>query len=202
MTEPNNNDVTGHLLDEAPIDFFADIGAEASQDSLQRLTDLCATASGFAKEVDRLTIELAEEQEKYKAIVRVALPELMAELNMLEFKLADGSVCSILPKVNASISEANKPQAYQWLEENNFDGIIKTKVVALFSKGEMEDAKKAQSLLLNNGIGADLDRSVHPATLLSFVKEQLAAGSELPPSIGVFEFKEAKIKAPVVKKKK
>jgi len=196
------SDVTGHLTDEAPINFFEDLGAAASTDSLQRLTDLCATATGFAKEVDRLTIELAEEQEKYKAIVRVALPELMTELNMMEFKLADGSVCSILPKVNASISEANKPQAYRWLEEHNFDGIIKTKVIAIFTKGEMEDAKKAQALLLSNGIGADLDRSVHPATLLSFVKEQLAAGAPLPESIGVFEFKEAKIKGPVVKKKK
>jgi hypothetical protein len=48
---------------------------------------------------------------------------------------------------------------------------------------------------------ASLDRSIHNATLTSFVKERLAAGETLPDAFSVFEFKEAKIKAPKAKKK-
>ena len=70
------------------------------------------------------------------------------------------------------------------------------------AKSEIEDARKAQEALQEAGYMALLDRSVHPMTLTSFVKERLEAGDKLPDSITVFQFKEAKIKGAVEKGRK
>jgi hypothetical protein len=129
------------------------------------------------------------------------MPNMMDELGMKEFKMIDGRTISIDPKVNASIKEENRPAAYKWLEEKDFDGIIKTKVIAEFGKGDIETARKALDTLHDAGYGATMDRSIHAMTLTSFVKERLGAGDELPPCFSVFEFKEAKIKKPKASKK-
>lgn len=197
-------EVTGHLAAETPIDYFEDLAEMAEAvggATIERLVGLIGRASELDADITKLSVELAEAQEARIAIVRVQLPEIMAELNMAEFKLDDGTAITIAPKVTASISEANRPAAFRWLEETDNDGIIKTKVVSTFGKGEAKEAKEAQELLAEKGIYAELDRSVHNATLTSFVKERLAAGDVLPPSFTVFEFKEAKIKAPAKRKK-
>jgi hypothetical protein len=199
-----SGDVTGHL-GEQPIDFWEgleDIAEQAAGTTLERITALAKKAVTLAAEITTQEVALAELQEEYKKITRNLLPEVMAELGLAEMKMDDGKTVSIIDKVNASISEVNRPAAFTWLEEHSYDGIIKTKVLAEFGKGEMEDAKKAQKALHDGGFMASLDRSVHPMTLTSFVKERLTAGEVLPESFSVYEFKEAKIVAPKESKKK
>jgi hypothetical protein len=121
----------------------------------------------------------------------------MEELGMEEFKLKDGSNISVKNVVMASISEDNKPDAFKWLEDNDFDGIIKTKVLSSFGKGEMEDAKEALDTLQKAGFEATMDRSVHAQTLKAFVRERLEVGDNIPiQTFGVFEYKLAKIVLP------
>lgn len=196
-------EVTGHL-NEVPIDFFADMGedVQVSENTIERLTGLANAATELREKIEKMAFELAEEQEALVKIVRVQIPNIMAELNMKEFKMVDGRTVSIDPKLNASIPEQNRPTAFRWLEENNYDGIIKTKVHSEFGKGEMEDAVKARDALHDAGFTASLDRNIHPATLKSFVKERLEAGDKLPEAFSIFEYNEATIKSPKGKKKK
>lgn len=197
------NEVTGHLEDQPPIDYFGDMEpVEVAASTIERLTELKRKATELAATIQEQAIDLAELEEQLKAILRTQIPNIMEELGMKEFKMEDGSVVSIIDKINASISEQNRPSAFRWMEEHEYDGIIKTKVVSEFGKGEMEEARNAQEALQNAGFMALLDRSVHPMTLTSFVKERLEAGDKLPESITVFQFKEAKVKEPVVKKPK
>lgn len=197
------SEVTGHL-DETPIDYFDEVNVqvEVSENTIERLTQLANQAGLLEAKITEISKALAEEQEELVKIKRVLMPNIMEELQMAEFKMVDGRVISIDPKVNASIKEQDRPAAFDWLEKNNYDGIIKTKVNAEFGKGEMADAIKAQQALHDAGFMAALDRSIHPMTLTSFVKERLAAGDTLPAAIGVFEFKEAKIKNPKASKPK
>lgn len=200
-----NPDLPGHLQDEIPIDYFDDVNIDpgaVSGTTIERLTLLQKTWIAKDAERAKLAVALAELEEELKGITRVQLPSIMEELGVAEFKMEDGSAISIIDKVNASIPEAQRPAAFQWLEDHNYDAIIKTKVLAEFGKGEMEDAKSAQRKLEEIGVFASLDRSVHNATLTSFVKERLQAGEKLPDSFSVFEFKEAKIKPAKVKKAK
>lgn len=196
-------EVTGHLS-EVPIDFFADQGeeVEVSENTIERLTGLANAATELRAKIDDMTVALAEEQEALIKIVCMQIPNIMAELGMKEFKMEDGRSVSVDPKLRVSIPEQHRPTAFRWLEEHNFDGIIKTKVQAEFGKGEIEDARKARDALADAGYSASLDRSIHPATLKSFVKERLGEGETLPDAFSIFEYNEAVIKSPKGKKKK
>lgn len=190
-----------HVADPA-IDYFGDapIAAPAPA-SLAELAKVAKESVDLETEINKDVVALEEKNAKLAKMRRVVIPEMMATLGMEEFKLTDGSTVSVKSDIKCGISEANKPAAYSWLEANNFDGIVKTNVKAEFGKGEMEDAKKALEALEAAGVHGSLDRSIHPATLKSFVKEQLEAGMNIPmETFGVFEFKEAKIKLPKVRK--
>lgn len=186
------------------IDYFDGTDAEVAPVepmTLARLTKMAEEARDLELEINRLQIELAEQQDKHKNIIRNLLPSAMEELGMKNFTLADDSKIEVKDHINASISEDNKPRAWAWLEEHEFDGIIKTKVNAEFGKGEIEQARDALKALEEAGFSGTMDRNIHPMTLKSFVKEQLEEGNSIPLDIfGVFEFKEAKITRPKEKK--
>lgn len=186
------------------IDYFddaPDAALQAEPATLERLTLLATQARELELTVAELSAKLAEEQSKYDKIMRDRIPTIMEELGMMEFKLVDGSVVSWKEDVKCGITEENKPTAFSWLEDNDYDAIIKTRVGADFGKGEMEAARQLLALIEANGVSASLDRSVHNATLKSFVKERLEAGDNIPiATFGIFPFKMAKIKAPAAKK--
>lgn len=187
---------------EAPIDFFdglPDAPVEAA--TLELLSRLAKESSELEAEINRDTGQLEEKNAKLMKLLRVRIPEIMSTLGMEEFKLTDGSVVSVKEDIKCGITEANKPSAFAWLEEKNFDGIIKTKVATDFGKGEIEKAKEVMALLEQAGFHGSMDRSIHPATLKSFVKERLENGDAIPiDTFGIFEFKMAKIKLPKAKK--
>lgn len=196
------------LQDQAAIDYFDDLPpVEQEQATLEVLTRLAQESIGLTAEINSDTVALAEKQGRLDKLERVRIPEIMETLGMAEFKLTDGSTVSVKNDIKASITIANQPAAFKWLEDHHFDGIIKTNVGLAFGKGEMERAKKAVEELSKAGFdGASIDRSVHFSTLKSFVKERLEdatvkAEDALPMDIfGVFEFKVAKIKLPKSKK--
>lgn len=208
------------------IDYFEGLDeVKPTENTLERLRELADDVTLLEDEIETLTIQLTEKQEKLNKINRVTIPGIMEELNMKSFKLADGSEVLVEDKVQASIKAENKVAAYAWLKDHGFDGIIKTNVGIQFSKGEMEDAQKAMKLLADAGFsGASLEQSIHNATLTSFVKERLAEAANILAETGeqaddgfeadtekavtlpldifsVFEFKQAKIKAPKKKRK-
>jgi len=111
---------------------------------------------------------------------REDLPELMSEVGMSEFVLEDGSKVSVKEEVDASITEAKRDAAVAWLVDNGFGGLIKTTVTASFAKGDREAAVELAERMSQDGIIAELKEVVHPATLKSFVKEQLTNGEEIP----------------------
>ncbi len=184
------------------IDYFDGVDdAPKPAATLERLTALAKEATELTSSIDEMTVVLADEQDKLTKILRRHIPEIMEELGMSEFKMVDGSVIAVTNQINASISEDNKPAAFAWLVDNHFDGIIKTKVQSDFGKGEIEEANKAVKALADAGFIAEVSRTVHPATLKSFVKERLEKGDQIPlATFGVFEFKQAKIK-PAAKRK-
>ena len=181
------------------IDYFAD--APAPVVDLKAITTLAEEAAEKQVELDELSYKVQQLQQEVDAIYRRKLPELMKEAALEEFKLADGTKLALKSEIKAGITVAHQDAAFRWLEENEFDGIIKTKVTSEFGRGELEDAKKAVAALEAEGIIAEMNRSVHPATLKSFVKEQLEAGTAIPmDTFGVFEYEIVKATKPRVKK--
>jgi hypothetical protein len=187
---------------QPPIDYFDDVGTVVTEPAtLERLSNLAKQSIELERAINDATVALAELQGQHDKIMRRTIPDIMTELAMEEFKMSDGSVISVKEDIKCGLTEERKPAAFTWLEENHFDGIIKTSVNTAFGKGEVEKAKQLIEMIAAAGFSAEMSRSVHPATLKSFVKEQLEAGFPIPiDTFGVFEFKQAKIKLPKARK--
>lgn len=185
---------------EFPADYFDTPNApvEGAESSLAALTDYALEMKAIEKEIAEISTKLAERQGRHDKLSRSIIPDIMDRLGMAEFKLTDGSKVSVKPDIKCGLTEERKPAAYQWLEETQNDGIIKTGIDLKFSRDQIEDAKRAVQMLQEAGFGdASLEKSIHPSTLKSFVKERIEAGDNIPlDTFGVFEFKQTKIVLP------
>lgn len=161
----------------------------------------------------RLLVEqqaaVAEAEEKLAAAKaalllteRVDLPELMKELGLQEVKLEDGSKVTVTPDVICAIAEAKRADAFAWLEERGYGGLIKTEVSVSFGRDELEKAEEVASVLSEVAERPSaIERTVHPQTLKAFVKERMAAAeldARAMELFGVQPFDRAKLTAPKI----
>lgn len=124
--------------------------------------------------------ELKAKKETERKLREETIPSMFAELGVEKLTLSDGSTFSCTQEVYAAIPAPRREEAYSWLEENGFGGLIKTNVEIPFGKGELELARElldklATELGVTNGT---ILREVHPQTLKAFLKERLAAEAE------------------------
>jgi hypothetical protein len=202
--DPKIGSTVGYIEDQPPINYFEDEGEQKPPHepaTLERIVKLADESKELQRQIEDATVALAKLQADYDRIINGLLPGVMEELGLEEFKMQDGRKVEIKSDIKCSITEERKPAAWAWLEETQNDGIIKTAVSAAFGRGEMDEAKKAQAALEAIGVLASIDRSVHPSTLKSFVKEQLEKGTNIPlDTFGVFDRKIAKITLPKARK--
>ena len=142
---------------------------------LQRVVQLAELLLKLRQNVERLETELKTAKEDVRRVEQEDLPDLMQELGLQTFKLATGEVVDVKQDVECGISEERRARAHAWLTENGFGGLIKTEVVARFGRDQRDAA-----VAVAEQIGSEMIERVHPATLKSFVKEQMEAGRAIP----------------------
>lgn len=125
--------------------------------------------------VESLEAQLAAAKADLTRIEQEDLPDLMMELELKSFKMENGASVDIVADVTCGITEEKRAAAHAWLTEKGFGGLIKTDVIVTFGKGEQAAAQECAA-----AVGGTLKEAVHPATLKSFIKEQLAAGAPVP----------------------
>jgi len=130
--------------------------------------------------VDEAEGALKDAKERARVLREETIPAAMQEMGLEEVKLETGQKISIKQDVYASIPAASKGQAYDWLNEHGFGGLIKVEVSTTFAKGEQDKAITLHTTLTNMGLQPDLDQSVHAQTLKAFLREQIAAGNNIP----------------------
>lgn len=147
---------------------------------LDRIRKLAELMVKKRDKVDALKDELKTAQEEYRAIEQEDLPELMSEVGLSEIKLDSGETITIKEEVSCSITSAKKNLAIKWLIDHGFGGLVKTEVKVAFERGDRDNAVACATQLGETHEGVQVDEAVHPATLKSFVKEQLAEGTAIP----------------------
>lgn len=159
---------------------------------LQRAVKLAELLLGLRKNVERLEQELEAAKADARRVEQEDLPQLMQELGIETFKLKTGESIEVKPEVECSISEGRRKAAHAWLLAHGFGGLIKTEVVVGFDRGEHETAAR-----FSDDFGGELIERVHPSTLKSFVKEQMAAGNAVPFDLfGIHPYSKVKITSP------
>jgi len=153
---------------------------DVSDGELSIVSALANKQLEIAAEVAKLDAELKAKKEELRLTSEQELPDAMQAVGLTEITLSSGEKISIKEFYNAHISKANQPIAYKWLLKNGHAGLIKNEVLLKFDRGEDERVEQTVSALQARGLSPDVRQSVHPSTLKAFVKEQFAAGNDIP----------------------
>jgi hypothetical protein len=169
---------------------------QVQDEQITGIAALARRAKSLEKEIEDQETELKGLKEKYRKLTEETLPEALAEMGMSSFKMEDGSAINIKPFYSASISEARRAEAFQWLRDHGFDDIIKNTVSVRFGRGEAELCSRLLGLLGNNGFRSEQAEKVEPSTLKAWVRERVERGEEFPSELfGAYIGKRAEIKS-------
>ena len=178
------------------IDFEKD-----QQDAMSKTENIQSLADQVEKlESLQTRLQLQEDNMKStkKEIERLSgdiIPTMMSEMGLAELKLQDGSHLKVSTSYRATITEANKEMAFNWLRENGLGDIIKNEILVSFGRNEDNKAADYAELAKSSGFQPTQKMKVEPMTLKALVRERIEAGKEMPTEIfGVFSENKTTIK--------
>ena len=130
-------------------------------------------------------IALDEEQIKQKKkhleyISGEVVPTMLSEMGLSYLKLQDGSSIEVKTNYSATITHANKENAFKWLRENGLGDIIKNEISVSFGRNEDNKAADYAELAKGQGLEPMQKLKVEPMTLKALVRERIEAGKEMP----------------------
>ena len=108
------------------------------------------------------------------------IPTMLSEMGLSFLKLADGSSVEVKTNYSATITQAKKEQAFNWLRQNGLGDIIKNEIVVSFGRSEDDKAAAYAELAKGQGHQPTQKLKVEPMTLKALVRERLEGGKEMP----------------------
>lgn len=142
--------------------------------SLSTVANLAKQQFDAAQKINDLSEQLAEAQKTLKRISETDLPEAMRECGISTFTTTDGIVIDVKEEVAVGIPAPRKEEAFEWLTQHGFGGLIKSVIDVPFTREERKKAEKLAQQLRAKGYDVSLGSSVHYQTLKAFVKERMA----------------------------
>ena len=178
------------------INFEADQqDAMKKTENIQSLADQVSRLEGLSSEMEDLEGRLKLLKKKKDHISGEVIPTMMSEMGLAELKLQDGSHLKVSTTYRATITEANKETAFNWLRDNGLGDIIKNEILVSFGRNEDNKAASYAELAKGQGFQPTQKMKVEPMTLKALVRERIEAGKEMPTEIfGVFSENKTTIK--------
>lgn len=167
------------------------------EDALKHLTSLANQMIEEAARLLKLDTEMKITKERLRKLQEIDIPDYMQELGLSKVELSTGEQISFKDDVRLEWDALKKEKAFEWLEQNEFGGLIKTEVTTSFGKGELDAAKALLARLTEEGAQVALSRDVHYQTMCAFLREQIEKGEAIPlEEWGAKSIKKATIKFP------
>ena len=142
------------------------------------------------KELQASQLELQEQEDaikqKKKDIEHLSgevIPTMLSEMGLSYLKLQDGSSVEVKTNYSATITQAKKEEAFNWLRENGLGDIIKNEISVSFGRNEDNKAADYANLARGQGLEPKQKLKVEPMTLKALVRERIEAGKEMPTEI-------------------
>ena len=108
------------------------------------------------------------------------IPTMLSEMGLSFLKLQDGSSIEVKTNYSATITQANKEAAFNWLRQNGLGDIIKNEISVSFGRNEDNKAADYAELAKGQGFEPTQKLKVEPMTLKALVRERLEGGKEMP----------------------
>ena len=130
-------------------------------------------------------LEMDEEQIKQKKkhlehLSSEVIPTMLSEMGLSFLKLQDGSSVEVKTNYSATITQAKKEEAFNWLRKNGLGDIIKNEISVSFGRNEDNKAADYAELAKSQGLDPMQKLKVEPMTLKALVRERMEAGKEMP----------------------
>ena len=178
------------------IDFEKDQqDAMSRTENIQSLADQVQRLEGLLRRIELSEDNLKDLKKEHQRISGEVIPTMMSEMGLSELKLQDGSHLKVSTSYRATITEANKEAAFNWLRNNGLGDIIKNEISVSFGRNEDNKAANYAELAKGQGFQPTQKMKVEPMTLKALVRERIEAGKEMPTEIfGVFSENKTTIK--------
>jgi hypothetical protein len=178
------------------INFEADQqDAIKKMDNIHTLADQVKRLEDFDFSIKNTEEQLKELKKRRDHVSGEVIPTMMSEMGFSELKLHDGSHLKVSTTYRATISEANKEAAFNWLRNNGLGDIIKNEISVSFGRNEDNKAADYAALAQESGFQPTQKLKVEPMTLKALVRERIEAGKEMPTEIfGVYSENKTTIK--------
>ena len=111
-------------------------------ENLKLLSNEVQKMESLVSEIEGIEDKLKQRKKDLELLSSEIIPTMMSEMGLSQLKLMDGSQIDVKPFYNATITQANKESAYNWLRSNGLGDIIKNEVIVSFGRGE--DNKAAE----------------------------------------------------------
>ena len=178
----------------AEINLLEDVAPASNE--LGAIAEAAKRAQNLREEINELTQQLQEKEQKLKCLTEQEMPDLMHELNVKDFTLTDGSKVGLVDIVSASIPSAGaidrakgdakeelyerQQQCFDWLRSHGGGELIKSNVEVQFGKGEDSSCTEFKKELRSKKIFYRDSMGVHPQSLKAFMGECLGRGIKVP----------------------
>ena len=161
-------------------DDFASLRDPIPSDAMAQLSKLAARQLEAEQVLADAEKAVKVAKKRLADVAERELPGLMDQLEIADFTTKDGLRIVVAEKLYFSVPKDKREQAYDWLVANDLGGAIRHHVGADFPVDEAEEAHRAQELMVAQGYHVEVDRKMAPATMGSVLREQLAAGEDVP----------------------
>ena len=166
------------------------IDFEKDQQDTMKKTDNIQSLADQVEKLESLQTRLELQEENIKNTKKQlehlsgeVIPTMMSEMGLSHLKLMDGSSVDVKPHYSATITQANKEAAFNWLRNNGLGDIIKNEISVSFGRNEDTRAADYADLAKSHGFQPTQKLKVEPMTLKALVRERIEAGKEMPTEI-------------------
>ena len=151
--------------------------------NINKLANKIKEMQSIQKDIEQNEKYLKQRKQDLEQVSGEAIPTMLTEMGLSYLKLADGSSVEVKTNYSATITQANKEAAFNWLRENGLGDIIKNELIVSFGRNEDNKAAAYAELAKGQGYQPTQKLKVEPMTLKALVRERIETGKALPTEI-------------------
>ena len=148
--------------------------------NINKLADKIKQMQGLQKDIETNEEYVKQKKKELDHISGEVIPTMLSEMGLSFLKLQDGSSVEVKTNYSATITQANKEEAFNWLRQNGLGDSIKNEIVVSFGRSEDDKAAAYAELAKGQGHQPTQKLKVEPMTLKALVRERIEGGKEMP----------------------
>ena len=148
--------------------------------NINKLADKIQEMQAIQSAIESDEQQLKQKKKHLENLSGEVIPTMLSEMGLSFLKLQDGSSVEVKTNYSATITQAKKEEAFNWLRENGLGDIIKNEISVSFGRNEDNKAADYANLAKGQGLEPTQKLKVEPMTLKALVRERMEAGKEMP----------------------